>query len=69
MGRTELRHKKVRIVPRDKATSKTDEARFRAMNENMSGSKMVMAMWTGGNVSGARSEAIGVIGVKSMTGD
>ena len=69
MGHAELRHKEVRIVPRDKATSKTDEARFRAMNENMSGSKTVMAMWTGGIVSGARSETIGVVGMKSMTGD
>ena len=54
LGRAKFRHKKVGIVPRDKATSKTDEARFRAMNENVGGSKTVTAMWAGGIISCAR---------------
>ena len=45
MGRAEFRHKKERIVPGDKATSETDEARFRAVDENVGGSKTLTAMW------------------------
>ena len=35
MGRAEFHHKKEGVMPRDKATSKTDEAGFRAVNENV----------------------------------
>ena len=69
MGRTEFRHEEVGIVPGDKATSKTDEARFRAMNENVGESETVTAMWAGGIVPCPRSEAIGVVGMKGMSCD
>ena len=68
LGRAEFRHKEG-VVPRDKATLKTDEARFRAVNENVGESKTVTAMWAGGIVPCARSKAIGVVGVKGMSGD
>ena len=41
LGSTETRHKKVGIMPRDKATSETDEAGFRARDENMGGCDLV----------------------------
>ena len=69
LGRAEFRHEEIGVVPRDKATSKTDEARFRAVNKNVGGSKTVTAMWAGGIVPCARSESIGVVGVKGMSGD
>ena len=69
MGRTEFRHEEVGIVPGDKATSKTDEARFRAMNENVGRSKTVAAMWARGIISGARPKAVRVVGMKGMSHD
>ena len=69
LGRAEFRHKKEGVMPRDKATSKTDEARFGAMDKNVGWSEMVMAMWAGGVVPCAGSEAIGVVGMKGMSGD
>ena len=35
LGRAEFHHKEERVMPRDKATSKTDEAGFRAMYKNV----------------------------------
>ena len=69
LGRAEFRHKKEGVMPRDKAMSKTDEARFRAMNENVGGSETVTAMWAGGIIPCARSKVIGVIGMKGMSCD
>ena len=56
-------------MPRDKATSKMDEARFWAMDEDMCRSKAMTAVWTQGVITCARSEAIGVIGMKGMACD
>ena len=56
-------------MPRDKASSKTDEARFRAMNEDVGGSKAVTAMWARGVISGARPKTVGVVGMKGMSRD
>ena len=68
LGRAEFRHKEG-VVPRDKATSKTDEARLRAVNKNVGGSETVTAIWAGGIVPCSRLEAIGVVGMKGMSGD
>ena len=69
LGRTKFRHKKERVMPRDKATLKTDEARFRAVNKDVGGCETVMAMWAGGVVPCARSKSIGVVGMKGMSCD
>ena len=69
LGRAKFRHKKEGVMPRDKATSKMDEARFRAVNKHMGRSETVTAMRAGSVVTCARSEAIGVISVKGMAGD
>ena len=69
LGCTEFRHEKVGIVPRDKATSKADEARFRAVNEDVGRSKTLTAMWAGGVVSGARPEAVRIVGMEGVSRD
>ena len=69
LGRTEFRHEEEGVMPGDKATSKTGEAGFRAMNEDVGGSKTMTAMCAGGIVSGTRSKVIGVVGVKGMSRD
>ena len=69
LGCAEFRHEEVGVMPGDKVTSKTDEARFRAMNEDMGGSKAVTAMRAGGIISGARPKTVGVVGVKGMSRD
>ena len=69
LGHAEFRHEEERMMPGDKATSETDEARFRAMNEYVGGSKAVTAMRAGGIISGARPKTVRVIGVKGMSRD
>ena len=69
MGRAEFRHKKERVMPGDKATSETDEARFRAVDENVRRGETVTAMWAGGVISGARPKTVGVIGMKGVSRD
>ena len=44
LGRAEFRHKEEGMMPGDKATSEADEARFRAMDENVGGSETETAM-------------------------
>ena len=69
MSRTELRHKEKGIVPRDKATSKTDEAGFRAVNEDVGRGEVMTAMWAGGIISGPGPKAVGVIGMEGVSRD
>ena len=69
LGRAEFRHEKERVVPRDKATSKTDEAGFRAVDKDVGRSETMTAMWARGVIPCAGSEAIGVVGMKGMTCD
>ena len=69
LGRAEFRHEEKGVMPRDKATSKTDEARFRAVNKDVGGCETVTAMCAGGVVSCARSKSIRVIGMKGMSCD
>ena len=67
LGRAEFRHKKERVMPGDKATSETDEARFRAVDKDVGGSEAVTAVWAGGVISGARPEAVGIVGMKGVS--
>ena len=69
LGHAEFRHEKIGVMPGDKATSETDEARFRAMNEYVGGSKAVTAMRAGGIISGTRPKTVRVIGMKGMSCD
>ena len=69
LGRAKFRHEEKGVVPRNKVTSKTDEARFRAVNKDVGGSETVTAMRAGGVVPCARSKSIGVVGMKGMSCD
>ena len=69
MGRAEFRHEKERVMPGDKASSETDEARFRAMNKDVGGSETVTAVWAGGVISGARPKAVRIVGMKGVSRD
>ena len=69
LGCAEFRHEKERVMPGDKATSETDEARFRAVDKNVGGSETVTAMWAGGVISGARPKAVGIVGMKGVSRD
>ena len=69
LGSAEFCHEKERIMPGDKATLKTDEARFRAVDKDVGRSETMTAMWARGVIPCAGSEAIGVVGMKGMTCD
>ena len=69
LGSTKFHHKEVGVVPRDKASSETDEAGFRAMDEDMGWSKTMTAMRAGGVVTHAGPKAIRVVSMKCVTRD
>ena len=56
-------------MPRDEASSKMDEAGFRAMDEDVGWSETVTTIWTGGVIPCAGSETIRVVSMKCVTRD
>ena len=69
LGCAKTRHEKVGIMPRDKATSETDEAGFRARDENVGECESMATIGARGVIPSARTKTIRVIGVKSMASD
>ena len=69
LGRTETRHKKVGMMPGDKAMSETDEVGFRAGDENVGGCESVATIGAHGVIPSARTKTVRVVGMKSMTSD
>ena len=56
-------------MPRDEESSKTDEAGFRAVDEDVGWSETVTAIWARGVIPCAGSKTIRVVSMKSMTRD
>ena len=69
LGSAEFHHKEVRIMSRDKASSETNEAGFRTVDENVGWGKTKMAMGAGGVVARAGPKSIGIVRMECMTSD
>ena len=69
LGRAETRHEKVGIMPGDKVMSETDEAGFRARDENVGECESVATIGAQGVIPSAWTKTIRVVGMKSMASD